>query len=447
MTDASPASPRSDVSVLPPLRTMLAGLVSFEALVVLYMFAGFYKTDPRFAWVPVDATALFFALSVVVGCFILVFNPICKKGLPLVFAMVCLVTWFLISLTWSPSRVYGPNKVFYMATLGLWAVIAGALIIAPNPERVRRLFGLLLLLSIWMGAEALVIYAETGGTGIDVGSGNYLMLGRISGLGALIAVAAWLHASSRAAGWLYLMLLFGLGFVLTIGGGRGPLLATGLALLIPVALSVRLTTRRILYWRTLLSVILLLPALAGGLALYTGITGDTLGTFKRLERLLAGAADEFIMSEGRRAEHYTAAVELWSQAVPFGHGAGSYPLLTDRPDERSFPHNMFLEVLVEGGVVGFVFLVALLATTLRPVSLERLRRDSQALCAMMLFALVFLDCMISGDLADNRVLFMLIGLLALFAVRPIGAAAPAAPPPGLHYGLSNPARSRAPAPP
>lgn len=417
MTDATPARPQSHRTILPPARTILASLVSFEALVVLYMFAGFYKGDPRFAWIPVDATGLFFALSVVAGCFILVFNPIYKKGLPLVFAMVCLVTWFLVSLMWSPSQVYGPTKVFYMTTLVLWAVIAGALIIAPDPERVRRLFGLLLLLAVWMGVEALVIYSNTGHTAINVGSTNYLMLGRACSLGALISLVAWLNSRGRVAGWICLSLFVGLGFVLAVGGGRGPLLATALTLLIPIALGVRLTTRRILYSRTLVSVTVLVLAVAGGLALYIGVTGNTPETFERLERLLTGIEEnELRRSEGRRVTQYANAIDLWSQAPLLGHGAGSFPLLTGRADIRRFPHNMFLEVLVETGLVGLVFLVALLATALRPVSLERLRRDPQALCAVMLFAGIFLDCMLSGDIPDNRVLFLLMGMLTVCAL-------------------------------
>jgi hypothetical protein len=50
-----------------------------EALMVLYVFAGIYKGDPRFAWMPVDPTGLFLALSVVIGSFIIVFNPISQE--------------------------------------------------------------------------------------------------------------------------------------------------------------------------------------------------------------------------------------------------------------------------------------------------------------------------------------------------------------------------------
>jgi O-antigen ligase len=417
---------RHPILTLAP-RQLLASLVSFEALLVLYLFAGIYKEDPRFAWIPVDPTGLFFALSVVVGGFIILLSPIHKKGLPVVLAMVCLVTWLMFSLLWSPSRVYGPEKVFFLATLALWAVIAGALIIAPDPERTRRLFSLLLLFGLWMGVEVVWIYFEAGGqvTQIHIGEANYLMLGRLCGLGALVALAAWLYGRGGGAGWLCLALFVILGFVLAIGGGRGPLLATVLPLLIPVALGIRLTARKILYSRTQLSVLVLLLAMAGGFALYGELTGHRLATFERLERLAEG---EFRRSEAVRGNLYAEASEVWSQAPLLGHGAGGWTVATGRPDRIHYPHNVVAELLVEGGMVALILFVVLVATALRGVSFERLRHDPQAVCAVMLFANGLLNAMLSADLPGNRAMFLTIGVLALLAVRPGIAPTPVAPP-------------------
>jgi O-antigen ligase len=401
--------------VLLPSRAVLGSLVSFEALLLLYMFAGLYKEDPRFAWIPADPTALFFALSVVVGSFIIVRKPIPKKSLPVIFAMVCLVTWLLVSVVWSPSRVYGPHKVFMMATLALWAVIAGALIIAPDPKRLRRLFTLLLLFSFWVGIEAVLAYAASGGEVYRVNSidgaqrGGYLLLGRICGPGALIALAAWLYSRDRMVGRFCLGLFLGLGFVLAIGGGRGPLLSTAIPLLIPIGLSIRLTPRHIMVSRTLLLVVLLPLTIAGGLALYTTLTGQRLATVDRFERLAEG---------NPRSALYAETGEIWQQAPLLGNGTGSWPLLAGYGDERNYPHNLFLEIAAESGLVGVMLFLVLLGVALRPASLERLRRDPQALCAMMLFVNTLLNAMTSGDLPDNRAMFLMIGVLALFAVRP-----------------------------
>jgi O-antigen ligase len=411
----------------PPLllspRAILRSLFSFEALLVLYMYAGIYKSDPRFSWLPANATGLFFALSVLVGSFIIVRNPVRKKTLPVVFAMVCLVAWWWVTLMWSPSRIYGPDKVFQMTTLALWALIAGALIIAPSPERLRRLFTMMILLALWGAVDAVMVYFQTGGAyryvtieGEELG--GHLVLGRVCGPGALVALAGWLYARSRAARWLCLGLFLLLCFVLAIGGGRGPLLSTVFPLLIAIGLGIRLTPREIRYWRTLLSVLVLLLIAAGGLALYAATTGQRLPTFDRLQR---------VAEHNTRAQFYIQWAEVWPEAPLVGHGAGSWPLLVGRPDQQNYPHNMFLELSVESGVVGLILFFAVVGVALRPASLERLRSDPQALCAMMLFANVLLNAMTTGDLPGNRAVFMMLGVLGLFAVRPLASARARAP--------------------
>jgi O-antigen ligase len=404
-------------------RAILGSLFSFEALLVLYLHAGLYKGDPRFAWIPVDPTALFFVLSVAVGGIIIVRKGIHKKGLPIVAAMIALIAWLAVGLVWSPSAMYGPYKVFLMGTLALWALMAGALIIAPSPERMRRLFTVLLLFAIVMGVEAILAHAQSGGAvyrfqsldGSERG-GGYLLLGRICGPGALVAFVGWLYARGRLAGWLCLTLLLALGFVLAIGGGRGPLLSTALPLLIPIWLSIRLPAHRILISRALFWVLVLLLAMPVGLALYTAATEQRLATLDRLERLTEG---------NPRTALYVKTFKISQRAPLLGHGTGSWPVLAGYGDERNYPHNLFLELAAENGLVGLILFFMLLRVAFRPVSLERLRRDPQALCVLILFVNALLNAMTTGDLPDNRPMFMMIGMLALFAIRPVRAAAPA----------------------
>jgi hypothetical protein len=89
--------------------------------------------------------------------------------------------------------------------------------------------------------------------------------------------------------------------------------------------------------------------------------------------------------------------------------------------------------------------VALVGAAFRGISFERLRRDPQALCATMLFVNGFLNAMVSGDLPGNRAMFMLIGVLALFATRPFASATPVVGPAraGWFLDLSRAGRRRA----
>jgi O-antigen ligase len=404
--------------ILSSPRAILGSVFSFEALLVLYMFAGIYKGDPRFAWIPVDPTGLFFALSVLVGGWIIIWKGIPKKSCPTIFAMLAFVVWWAATLSWSPSEVYGPSKVLYLATLALWGLIAGALIIAPNPERVRRLLTLVLLLAIWVGIESLLIYIDNPG-GLFVGKrqdralGSYQHIGRAAGFGALIVFTAWLFCRRASSTSVVLIVLFGaLFFVVAIAGGKGHVLATSACILLTLLLGLRVTGRKILYKRYGVSIIWLVSALIAGLSIYVAATGQTPKSLERLAGMIEGGVLQG--TAAYRVRDYEHVFKFWPGAPLLGHGAGSWTILEHGVDEQDNPHNMFLEVLLEAGVVGLLIVVALLSTALHPISLGRLRNDPLRLCTFMLFVHAFIHAMVGGDVAENRIMFMLLGLLVVF---------------------------------
>ena len=407
--DPVPVLPRS-------LRAALLSLWSFEALLALYLFAGLYKGDPRFAWITLDPTGLFFALSVISGTLILVTRPLFWPGLYPVIACLALVTWFALSLLWSPSQVYGPDKVFYLATLVLWGLIAGAIIVAPDRTRLRRLLMVLVLASLIAALEAVAVYLEAGGGPLRVASANYIALGRLCGLGAVIVFVAWLFSRQRFGAYgLACLGLFGLfGFVLLVSGGRGPLIATVASLSPTVLVGVRTSGYGLRLARYQLPALALGLLAAGALTVWLASSEQTPETLQRLGQLTGAEAPG--SSALTRIQYYQAALAFWDQAPLLGHGAGSWPLLVGRPDLPRYPHNLFAEVAVEGGLVGLALLAGLLLVALQPVSIARARADPLSMCVLMLFINAFLNAMVSDDIPGNRVLFLLIGTLTAFAL-------------------------------
>jgi hypothetical protein len=299
-------------------RRFAASLVSFEALFVLFLFAGRYKGDPRFEWVPVDLTLLFFVASVAVGGLVLLRNGIDRRGFYVAFAALFFVAWVVISNFWTPSRFYATEKTLHIATLTYWPLFAAALILAPDAERVRRFFTLVLALGTWMAVEALLLHLQGAGWAAvrDV-SGNYLGLGRVCSLGALIALVAWLFDDKRSLRSVVLLALaLLLMFVLLIGGGRSPFVATCACILVLALLGWQIGPRRIAYQRYQ-PWLLALIVLAAVVVVHLAATTDA-ATLRRLEILFSDP--DYGRTAGERVRRYGFALHFWSQAPILGQG-------------------------------------------------------------------------------------------------------------------------------
>jgi O-antigen ligase len=115
-------------------------------------------------------------------------------------------------------------------------------------------------------------------------------------------------------------------------------------------------------------------------------------------------------------------VHYFAQSPLIGHGVRSFTVLHRGVESEGVqPHNIFLELLSDTGVVGFAAFGILLVAALRPLTLRRLRADPVLLCAAMLFVGRLTAAMFGQDLCFQNLLFLTIGLLALRPPAPVAA--------------------------
>ena len=110
------------------------------------------------------------------------------------------------------------------------------------------------------------------------------------------------------------------------------------------------------------------------------------------------------------------AIELWIRDIPhflFGSGAGGYAALFPWRDFR-YPHNLFLEVISEFGIIGLVLFLSHAIIAVKDVVRHFRKNYSQPEVLWLGATLtVFFSAMFSGDINDNRLIwFFLSGLLA-----------------------------------
>jgi O-antigen ligase len=380
---------------------------STEGVFTLFIFAGYYKADPRLSWIPIDLTLLFLLIGMIAATWVCIRNNFSfNKSAFLLASSICLfLIWMIITIGWTPSNVYGPNKALELGTLVLWAAIVPALIIAPCPIRFNRFANAVMIFGGIVSVSAFVRYQQVGSN--YGASENYLILGRVAGFAIAIAIVQLSVSGALFKKICMAFLVLFCFFLLWTAGARGPFLSAIGSILVLMAGSVHLrkgTIRRRL----------------GSAFIVLGIVGAIVAvsipesrTLDRLTTIFSGQS--YGRSAGTRIEYYGASVDLMARAPLFGSGVGSWPIEMGLPDVRVYPHNIVLETLIEGGIVGMFLLVVAAGFGFRLLFAERVFDDPMKLTALLLFVNTLINAQTTGDLTDNRLFFASIGLLAVGA--------------------------------
>jgi len=113
-----------------------------------------------------------------------------------------------------------------------------------------------------------------------------------------------------------------------------------------------------------------------------------------------------------REQLFAKAAEMVAEKPIFGHGLAGWGNTEGQP----YPHNLFLEVCVEGGAVGLMFLCVFLWLCLSKVCNRH--RDGKVLWRFVaLAAIMFASAQFSGDIFDSR-LFFAAAMFSTMAVQP-----------------------------
>lgn len=118
-----------------------------------------------------------------------------------------------------------------------------------------------------------------------------------------------------------------------------------------------------------------------------------------------------------RTELLTRALRLFEESPIFGKGTNAFPALVELPN-APYPHNLVMETLAEGGILGLVSLLSILLPTSMKAMLimTRITHDDAEITADVAFAVsgfVFslIVALFSGDLFDSRYVFFFAGVI------------------------------------
>src|SRR4030066_74592 len=331
-----------------------------EVSFALFLLAGFYKGDPRLEFLPqfLDLTVLFGLLSVA-G----IFYALIKKGESLSFppkniflTYGLLVFMGLISLTYTSAPTYGTEKFLRFVTITSLAFLS-PFTLFKTAESIKRFF---------------VIFP----------------------------------------------LLFGI----YISGGRAPALALSITLVVTMVLVFlasfgrqhRASQALVKRDFKIIGSILLIIFLGVSLLAYFS---DYFSTFIHRTILLIERSEE---SSPERVDMYTQALRTFLSFPYFlsGTGIGGFIVSYAGFDDKRgiYPHNIFLEMASELGVLGLFAIFLLIFWSLKDgFSLFKRNQDSNStylsLTLLALFIFLLLNSLVSGDINDNRILFASMALI------------------------------------
>jgi O-antigen ligase len=133
-------------------------------------------------------------------------------------------------------------------------------------------------------------------------------------------------------------------------------------------------------------------------------------------RMVKIFTDEQAFSNALRLNIFNETIVLIKQNFFFGVGIGGFAYANYGYDINQYPHNLFLESLVEGGIVGFILFSLSIGTLFYLGYLYRKNLILTSYFAAALFLL--LNYCKSGGFVGARDLFLFCGLmLATFQIR------------------------------
>lgn len=281
----------------------------------------------------------------------------------------------------APIGDYGVEKFSSFITLTLFSALTACLIRLPD--------GLVPLARVWLCAASYLTIATllggSAGRAAAFGS-NPIWVSRAIAVG--LVFAAWLLWTGklrfRWAAPLVLLLVAGM----FATGSRGPLLGAAVGILVILLTAKMGAARRVfIIIGTLVAAVVLIRL-----------------PFVQESRIIGLATGEIAADTSRSL--------MWSESFrvigerPEGVGFGNWMVFTNLPYQYRYPHNLFLEVFVEHGVIIGLLFSALVAGVLIAV-LRKIRTSHAALLAAAWLAAEIVNVSVSGDLNARTFFFAL----------------------------------------
>ena len=321
--------------------------------------------------------------------------------------VVFLISWVLITLTYTPSLSYGTSK-FFLLVIICFPCVYMARLYCDTPTKINKTFTTVGWYAIFLLVyySAYVIVNDTGET-IRIRSTFFGPLPLGYAVASMVPFIFYIAATTQFKFLKYIAIAaIPVAILLIIEtGSRGPLLAIIIASVISL-LRFKYIVRVFTGFAVVLTTALIY------------LSSQDLTENKGLGRIL-GETDAAGNSSQTRIDLFSSAREQFMQFPLFGQGSGSFSYFFNSTDERIYAHNAYLEIAGEFGLLGLLLFFSLLILCL--IQIFSLRKKSNSMYATQYWAITSLQALffiglvnsaVSFSLSSQRILFVSMGIIA-----------------------------------
>ncbi len=378
---------------------------------VCFLFSGLIKWAGIF---PIDATILFGSFTII-SLIVAIFTKRSKNftyQFYLVSLMIMIFLWILVSCTYTVSTHYYQYKLlqtFLLMVCFLYGVYGlegeKSIVFFKSSLNILGVITIGLLIFVYyLGGFSMDLYLKLSDAHIfrERALPDYLSIGD------LLVIIFLINLTNNKLGGIIIKFLAFMFLVLL--AGRGPLIGLGLSLFLGYVVRFKLN------FKTLLATLALVISLPIAFTLIKNWEGAEYVT-QRFE----SASKNKDSSVDERYYFIKNALNMIEDAPIIGTGYGSFGIYTFGQDMRAYPHNLFLELFSETGLIGFllilVFFILFLANIFRKVLFSV---ENQFLGLILSTFYLLIQSLKSSSFCDMRNFFAFIGVsisLYYFTIR------------------------------
>jgi len=393
---------------------ILIGLRKAEFLLVALLLIGIFKNLDIFKSFPIDLTVLVVGITIYIALLItFVRSKIRKIGpieiLVLLQGLLVLFSAYFVSKAgdlkwWNAGRFLAFNlPMFYLPLL----------IIRHKKQKSQIkniIFGIYCIsLSILGIAFHNLYFEKLTSWHLTAFGESYIGLSIYISFSIIFILYYLIYTKSKIISktfYFFLLMLFIIGLILC--PSRGILYSFALVLVI-VFLKI-LMDKNISFKKILFVCFLIISILAICFLIFKKADVEGFGVKRIIPNMVSDQSSMQI-----RIQYYRDAIENFMQKPLIGAGVGMFSY--EHGSKGAYPHNIFLEIAAEYGLIGIIifcpFLIYLFYLALKLI--KNIPLGNLFLIIPLWFLIIFLDTIVSGSIANNRNIWLFGAIILIIA--------------------------------